>query len=244
MATRKERLEKFAKFDLANTLIEQANKAALCDSNCMKTKNKGDLKTTYDNAQKDLESAPLNLISARRNYFVYSFGQQYYDDFREKKIKATVDELGDKLTSNHVEFMKMINNNLNSYDVSSIYFKNMIEIYERYSSDIDKLKSKIRKQDNEYNLNARRVNYEDDEITRMNFWVYASIICYFVCLAIFIAMFLGMKLYRDKSNFVIFSLAIIFPFIIPFSLQLFYKTSEYVDSNSTNFNVYLNGSTM
>ena len=149
MATRKERLEKFAKFDLANTLIEQANKAALCDSNCMKTKNKGDLKTTYDNAQKDLESAPLNLISARRNYFIYSFGQQYYGNFREKKIKATVDELGDKLTANNVEFMRMINNNLDSYDVASIYLKNMVEIYERYSSDIDKLKSNTIKQDNE-----------------------------------------------------------------------------------------------
>ena len=244
MATRKERLEKFAKFDLANLLIEQANKSALCDSNCMKSKNKQDLKTKYDNAQNELESAPLNLISARRNYFKNSFGQEYYDDFREKKIQTTVNDLGEKLTANHSEFMKVINNNIDSYGAASTYFKNMVEIYEKYSSDIDKLKLNVLKQDNDFNLNVRRVNYEDDEITRMNFWLYVSIICYFVCLVIFIAMFLVMKLYQDKTNIAIFSLGVIFPFIIPFSLQLFYKTSNAIDDNSANLNVYLNGTTM
>ena len=244
MATRKERLEKFIKNDLANTLIEQANKAAICDSKCMQEKGKQGLKARYDSAQKDLESAPLNLISARRNYFVYAFGQEYYDDFREKKIQKMVDELGDKLKANHNEFMKVINNNIDSYTTSSIYLKNMLEMQEKYSADINKVEMNTVKQDNEYNLNTRRVNYEDDEIMRMKFWLYVSTICYFVCLVIFIFMFLGMKLYSDKINFTAFSLAIIFPFVVPFSLQIIYGVSDYIGEKKFNNNVYLNGSTM
>ena len=44
MATRRERLDKFANFDLANQLIEQANKATVCDANCMKNRNSQNLK--------------------------------------------------------------------------------------------------------------------------------------------------------------------------------------------------------
>ena len=120
----------------------------------------------------------------------------------------------------------------------------MLEMQEKYSADINKVEMNTVKQDNEYNLNTRRVNYEDDEIMRMKFWLYVSTICYFVCLVIFIFMFLGMKLYSDKINFTAFSLAIIFPFVVPFSLQIIYGVSDYIGEKKFNNNVYLNGSTM
>lgn len=244
MATRRERLEKFAKFDLANQLIEQANKASLCDSNCMKNRNSQGLKQKFDEAANNVISAPTNLNTARKNYYVYAFGQQKYDDFRENQVKTSVDTLAQKLTGNHNEFIKVITNNIDSYNTSVVYYKNMLDIFAKFDNDNKNIAVQIDDQLNTSNLNARRVNYEADEIERMNFYHFISLICYFFCFAIFVAIFLFMRLFTDKRNLIIFVVAILYPFFVPLSLPYFFKTETYVEENGTNFNVYLKGSTM
>lgn len=244
MATRRERLEKFAKFDLANQLIEQANKASVCDANCMKNRNSQGLQQKFEAAEKNVINAPTNLNTARRNYFVYSFGKAHYDSYKEKQVKTSVDTLAQKLTANHKEFTNVINNNIDSYSVSSIYYKNMLDIFAKYDNDNKNIAVQIDDQRNTSNLNARRIDYESDEIERMNSYHSISLICYFFFFAIFVAIFLFMRLFTDKRNLIIFAVAILYPFLVPFSLPYFFETENYIEDNSTNFNVYLKGATM
>lgn len=244
MATRRERLEKFAKFDLANQLIEQANKASVCDSNCMKNRNSQNLKQKYDEAENNLKTAPTNLNTARKNYYIYSFGQEKYDKFRENQIKEQVDILSSKLTANHNEFAKVITNNIDRYGTSFIYYKNMLDIFSKYDNDNKNIAVQIDDQRNAYDLNTRRVNYESDEIKRMNFYHFISLICYLFFFSIFVAIFLFMKLFTNKRNLIVFVVAILYPFMVPLSLPYFFKTEEYIEKNGTNFNVYLKGATM
>ena len=244
MATRRERLDKFAKFDLANQLIEQANKSSVCDANCMKNRNSQNLKQKFDEAENNVKNAPTNLNNARRNYYIYSFGQVKYDNFREKQVKEQVDTLSNKLTANHSEFAKVINNNIDRYGTSSIYYKNMLDIFEKYVNDNQNIAVQIDDQENKYNLNTRRVSYESEEIERMNFYYLISLICYFFFFAIFVAIFLFMRLFTNKSNLVLFVVAILYPFLISLSLPYIFKTDDYIQENGTNFNVYLKGATM
>ena len=87
-------------------------------------------------------------------------------------------------------------NNLDSYKVSVTYFKNMVDIFQKYETDNKNMLSKLDSKVNEYNLNARRVDYEEDEIVNMKFYLYVSIIIYFISFGFFIVMFLMMKLYN------------------------------------------------
>ena len=244
ISERRKRLEEFAKNDLATKLIAEANKKISCGPKCAENETKDDLKNKYNSAQKKANEAPRTLFNARRNYYTYAFGKQYYDDYREKSIKKTVEELTGKLKRNHSEFMRVITNNLDSYKVSVTYFKNMVDIFQKYETDNKNMLSKLGSKVNEYNLNARRVDYEEDEIVNMKFYLYVSIIIYFISFAFFIVMFLMMKLYTDPRNMMVFVFAVILPFLIPFSLQYFFKILEYTTKNSTNYNVYLNGSEM
>jgi len=244
ISERRKRLEEFSKNDLATKLIAEANKKISCGPKCAENETKDDLKNKYNTAQKNATDAPGSLFNARRNYYTYAFGKQYYDNYREKSIKKTVDTLSDKLKGNHIEFMRVINNNLDSYRVSVTYYKNMVDIFQKYDTDNKNIISKLGSKVNEYNLNARRVDYEEDEIINMKFYLYVSIIIYFITFAIFIVMFLMLKLYTDPTNLKVFVFAVILPFLIPFSLQYIFKFLEYSKENSTNYNVYLNGSEM
>ena len=240
----RERLKKFASFDLANKLIEQANKSAQCDAECMKEKEKGDFKLQYDNAQTALNVAPDNLRNARRNYYVYSYGEKAYDDYRETEIKKLIDKLSKKLTANHTEFITTIKANLDSYEISTIYYKNMLDMYKQYKGNFNEMSDNLEENRKSFQLNARRVDYEEDELVRMNFYVFVAIICYFLCFIVVVAMGLFFKLFRTKESLLIFAFAIFYPFIIPIVLRFIYKGIEYLGTTGANTNVYLNGSTM
>lgn len=244
MATRRQRLEDFAKNDLANKLIEQANKNASCGRDCFENQTKNNLKNKYRSAAENLKKAPNDLFNARRNYFTYAFGQNYYDNYRERQIKGIVNKLSEKLKANHNDFIRVISNNLDSYKVSVTYYKNMLDLFDKYQKDGENMHLKLQAKQNDYNLNARRVDYEQNEIDRMRFYLFFCIIIYFVCFGIFIVLFLYFKLYSDPRNLIVFVISIIFPFLVPLSLHFIFKTSDYVKENGTNFNVYLNGSEM
>ena len=49
-----------------------------------KEKKINDLKSKYESAKNNLSQGPENLAEARKNYFVYAFGDKYNNDYNEK----------------------------------------------------------------------------------------------------------------------------------------------------------------
>lgn len=245
MATRRERLQNFAKKDLANKIISDANKIIKsCDTDCMKQNNKQELKNRFLNAKKALNEAPYNLKSAKRNFYVYSYGQNRYNQIKEREIKKKIDELAKNLTVNHNEFMDMIDTSLKSYDDSVIYYNNMVDMYEKYNEYNEKALVGIDNKKNSYFLNARRVDYENEELDKIKIWYNISLIIYFLILATYIFSFIWFGLYNNKTNLTALILFCVFPFLIPFILYFLLQTTTTFSEDVKNLNVYFNGSKM
>ena len=248
MATRRERLQN-EKGELLisefNKIISEANRAVqTCDAECLKKSNKSVLKKRFNEAKKNLEDAPYNLRSAKRNYYVYSYGQNTYNQIKEKQIKKKADELAENLTVNHNEFMYVIDNNLKNYENSMDYYKNMLAMFSKFDMNNDEMTTTIEKQHNSYFLNARRVNYENEALENMEIYNRVSLIIYFFVFLLYTIFFVFFGLHKKRVNLFVLIFAGLFPFFIHFIIYSFIMIKNYMKENVTTYNVYLNGSNM
>ena len=75
-----------------NNLIEKASEmTTICGPSCQKAKVSQELQQKYLDAQTNMQLAPTNLETAKKNYYVFSKGRTEYDNINEEELqnKAT-----------------------------------------------------------------------------------------------------------------------------------------------------------
>jgi hypothetical protein len=221
---------------ILNSLKQISTNALLCGPDCQKRKTTDDLEQKYLNAQTNMITAPIELESAKKNYYMFAEGDTAYNNMLEKELKQKADKIGETKTEQFNEKKnqaKILNTYLNNDIINS---KNTVELYNSYLVKNKKTETTIKNFHGDILTNDRKSYYEIQEKDNLIGWYNILLTSYYIIALVFV----GTCLLKNNvlSNFVklfIIILLIIFPYIIDpitiFILNIFKKVFELLPKN-------------
>ena len=151
-------------FSTLSSLLEKSATALVCGPHCQKEKKEQALKTKYLAAETSIQTAPVELEQSRKNYLVFSKGESYYDDLREKELAESARKLAGALYS---EFSIQLDlcDTLNSFYQGSLINKmHMDELFQSYLLENINLRELSSNERHDVLTNERKTFYENMEI--------------------------------------------------------------------------------
>ena len=226
-----------------NELIKKSNEQTACGPDCQKQKKIRDLKTKYESAKKNITKGPENLAEARKNYFVYAFGDKYNNDFNEKLYTKEANDKVKMMEKQHSENVKEIQSLIDDYESAYVYKDNMGDLSQKYENENKSLKKKIDDNEKEKATNDRKVYYENQQIDNIKYYKSLIKIVYWVTLILYTFIFLYDGFYKDLKMDAILILLYIYPFVIDKVISKLIFVISYLKQYLPK-NVYLNASNM
>jgi hypothetical protein len=223
-----------------NTLLEQSAEALLCGPDCQKQKVTDELHQKYLNAQTNLETAPINLETTKRNYYVYTEGEPAYNNMLETELKQKAetmakllsDSFNDELTS-----AVTMNKYYNTALINSNYTKDLLNEYEEKNKEF---KLKLRDRRGDILTNDRKTYYENDALASLKLWYRFWWYVYYMLVLVFLLSIILVKSQMTNGKKVILSVLFIFyPYYIEFIVNWIYEFFSNIYNNLPK-NVYNN----
>jgi ribosomal protein L23 len=153
-----------------NSLLEQSLNTLACGPDCQKEKIKEELKKRYQDAETNLQTAPVQLETTKKNYYVFTEGRPYYNDMLEKELKKKAALMGKLLTDNfHEEIInaKTMNSYYNTQLNNSDYTK---ELYAVYLEKNKVIQDGIKNHHADVLTNDRKTYYETEALEELKNW--------------------------------------------------------------------------
>jgi len=200
-----------------NDLIEKANAAIVCGPACQKQKMADSLRQKYLDAQTNLQTAPINLENTRKEYYVFTEGQPYYDNLLEQELKQKADHIASLLSES-------FNNELTSANTMNEYYKtdienckNTQELLVKTIEENAQLQLELRQTRGDILTNDRKTYYENSANEKLDtwykFWWYVYYISVFILL---IALFLSSSDLSIVVKIIVFILVLFYPYYISY----------------------------
>ena len=167
--------EKLLKKQQASTekltaLLEQSLNTLSCGPACQKTKISEDLNQKYLNAQTNMQTAPVQLETTKKNYYVFTEGQPYYDNMLEDELREKAKILTNLLADNFKEEIfnaKTMNSYYNTELTNSSYTK---ELYAVYLEKNKLVQNSIKNHHADVITNDRKTYYESEALIDLKNW--------------------------------------------------------------------------
>lgn len=201
--------------DKFNSMIDQATQAVTCDSNCQKKKTINELKQKYLNAQTNLASAPSQVVTAKKNYVIYSQGQSIYDDQIDKDLTKKAKELASFYAENFNKESQNVLTDTQTYSGLLANLRNVFDLYVKYKKENVELQKKIKEESNDILTNERKTYYQDEGIENLKFvYYYFLLSIYVICLILFaIFNFVYPSQINWKIRLAVFIVLLLLPFV-------------------------------
>ena len=153
-----------------NNLLEQSTQALLCGPDCQKQKVSDELKQKYLNAQTALKTAPINLETTKKNYYVYTDGESSYNNMLEIDLKTKAEKIGSLISDSFNEELASaltMNKYYNTAIINSNYTKDLLNDYNEKNKA---LKIQLRDRRGDILTNDRKTYYETDALNNLKQW--------------------------------------------------------------------------
>lgn len=223
-----------------NQLIEQSAQVAICGPECQKQKVSAELKQRYLDAETNVETAPIKLEEAKKNYYTYTEGSAYYDQMNEKELVQKANQIGNVLKETFNEELtnaKTMNNYLNTALINSLSTE---ELYNEYVFNNEILEKKIRNTHGDILTNDRKTYYETDALDRLKLWYkFLWYIYYLLVIILILASIFSPSVYGLSIKILIILLFIFYPYYITYITSSIYHFITFI-INKTPKNVYNN----
>jgi hypothetical protein len=223
-----------------NNLLEQSTQALLCGPDCQKQKVTGELQQKYLNAQTALKTAPINLETTKKNYYVYTEGEASYDNMLESELKQKSEKIGEVIGvsfNDEVASAETMNQYYNTAVINSNYTKDLLKEYYKKNNE---LKLQLRDRQGDILTNDRKTYYENDALDRLKLWYrFWWYIYYLLVLVFLISIFLVNSQMTIIKKIVITVLFIFYPYYIEFIVNWIYEFFSNIYKNLPK-NVYNN----
>ena len=196
--------------DKINELLEKSSDAIMCGPTCQKSRISEELKQKYLDAETNIQTAPIKLEQSKKNYYIYTKGNSYYDNMKEEELKSKADTISKLLEDN-------FNNELLSANIMNSYLntaltnsENTKELLKQYLIKNSLLKVKLKESRGDILTNDRKNYYENNALNSLQLWYTFFWYIYYVLVLIICLIFIF-----SSSNFkiitkIIFSIIIIF----------------------------------
>lgn len=223
-----------------NRLIEQSAQVAICGPACQKQKVSTELKQRYLNAKTNVETAPIKLEEAKKNYYTYTQGSAYYDQKKEKELVQKAKQISDVLKetfNDELTNAKTMNNYLNTALTNSLSTE---ELYNEYLYNNEILEKKIRNTHGDILTNDRKTYYETDALDRLKLWYkFLWYIYYLLVIILILASIFSPSVYSLSIKILIILLFFFYPYYITYITSSIYHFITFI-INKTPKNVYNN----
>lgn len=223
-----------------NNLLEQSTQALLCGPDCQKQKVSDELKQKYLNAQTNLKTAPINLETTKKNYYVYTEGEPSYNNMLESELKQKAETIGELISASFNDELTSaitMNKYYNTAVINSNYTKDLLNEYDEKNKE---LKLQLRDRRGDILTNDRKTYYENDALDRLKlwhrFWWY---IYYLLVLVFLISIFLVNSQMTNGKKVILSVLLIFYPYYIEFIVNWIYEFFANIYKNLPK-NVYNN----
>ena len=207
-----------------NALLAKSTAALTCGPDCQKMKMTGELEQKYLDSQTNMQTAPIQLEEARKNYYVYTKGDSAYNQMLEDDLTKKADRIGNIISSRFYEEVKKAKVLNTYYNSDLINSKNTFELYNRYLKENKNTETIIRDSHGDVLTNDRKTYYETQEYDSLDWWYNFFIGAYYIFV---IAFAIGLILLPNKLSFFgktgLLILIIIYPFIIDYIVTFLMK---------------------
>lgn len=198
-----------------NSLLESSSELLACGPTCQKLKVSEQLKQKYLDAETNMRTAPEQLENSKRNYYIYTEGESYYNNMLQEELQQTSNEIGimletifDKLFS----YSETMNKYYNSALISAL---NSDELLNDYTNKNTNLSTDVKNIRSDILTNDRKTIYEEEAISKVKNWYILFWYIYFIfVLAYLLATIFVPSTRSILMRIVIFILLVTYPYYI------------------------------
>jgi uncharacterized membrane protein (DUF485 family) len=209
--------------DKINELLEQASSTLLCGPTCQKVKKTEELKQKYLDAETNVKTAPIELERSRKNFYVFSEGNAYYENMLEKELNERVEKIASLLSNNFNDELtsaSTMNQYLNTALINSSYVEELLEYYLEQNKN---LTVKLMSHQGDILTNDRKTYYETEELDRLKKWYNVWWYIYYILIVSFIVSCILLPSHLSNVKKIVISILLIFyPYYIDFILRKIY----------------------
>jgi hypothetical protein len=170
-----------------------------------------------------LQTAPVQLETTKKNYYVFTEGRPFYNEMLEKELKKKAEIMGKLLTDNFQEEIinaKTMNSYYNTQLNTADYTK---ELYAVYLEKNKIIQDGIKNHHADVLTNDRKTYYETEALEELKNWYkFYWYFYYFFVMTIFLfALFFKTSLHFIVRLIILF-IVYLFPYYIDFIVRFIY----------------------
>jgi hypothetical protein len=203
-------------------LLEQSASALSCGPTCQQLKTAEELKQKYLNAQTKLQTAPIDLENSKKNYYVFTEGEPYYNDMLEEELKKKAELIGKTLADNFNDEIKNAKTMNAYYNTDLNNSKNTKELYEMYLQKNQEIQKSIKDHHGDVLTNDRKTYYETEAIDKLNGWYNLLWYLYYIFVVLLAFALLFKSSIEPVKKIIILFLAGIYPYVINYIFKNVY----------------------
>ena len=222
-----------------NDMLNKSLAAITVSPEAQRQQTMDNLEQTYLAAQTNLQTAPVQLETSKKNYYVYKVGETNYNNIQEQELQQQANLITQQITN---KFNEETNNAhlMNSYyNTEVINSANTIELYEEYLKKNADLEKSIKELHGDVLTNDRKTYYENDAIDNVKLWHKFFTFCYYILVvAYIISIFVSTSEMSHVKQLVIAIGLAVYPFIIDPIVKWLYSIYLSLENNAPS-NIYM-----
>lgn len=188
-----------------NALIAQSNDALMCGPTCQKEKQLSNLEQKYVSAKNNVRSAPEQLESAKKEYYLALDGQAGYNKMVLDKVTNDAKKMKEEFKKKFDETSQNTKNLIQTYDALLSNYRNVEDLTSDYIAENVTISKELEKIKDDIITNDRKTYYEQQNVDHLTWWYNFFRILYIVFLIFFIiAVLLKVQGWIKKGLLILF----------------------------------------
>lgn len=209
--------------DVINNLMTQMNNLIRCGPTCQKNNKIDELKKKYEKAQEEVHSAPERLNNARKNYYEYAYGDNYYQEYEGKKGLEKAKKMKKKIKQRAKEQMEELEDTIKNNIALKKSEKHLRTLLDKLNVSNASMTNNMDKKISIAKTSDRKVYYENEEIENMQFYKNILRNIYRFLMAVYVFLFFYRKKYQNKKDIIVILFFFISPYIIDYGVRIFLR---------------------
>ena len=199
----------------ANKLIQTQNQHLACGSQCQYDKRLEKLRDIYHQKEDNLDTAPMQMEIARKNYLEFKYGKDDYVTKASVALKKEADKVIADMTRIWDQEKEMITVLISDYKSMLKTHSDMEKYRDRITASVDRLDRNYEAKKNDTITNDRKAFYQNQGVENLRYWYYFLRWAYVaIVLTYIIGMFTIDTTKSSKIKYSMLVLLIAFPFVV------------------------------
>lgn len=203
-----------------NDLLQESS-TLICGPSCQREKITKELEQKYLDAQTNLKTAPDQLERSKKNYYVYTRGETFYNEMQEQELIKKAKQIGETLTTLFNDELRN-SQTMNSYlNTATINSQNSVDLLESYLKENEELIGQLSKSQSDIVTNDRKTFYETEAIDNLNLWYILFWRSYYF---LYVILMITLVMTKNYKFLAIFSVLLLFyPYYISLVTKWIYN---------------------